>query len=264
MAVLVQEMVPANSAGVVFTSDPLTGDPGRIVIEGAPGLGDALVFWQGESRRYVVARTRSKSSIVNSSGQPPEPRVATMNPPERGTPDSSGSPQPGSAGCRMNPTFQCERFMETEGAGGCVRGIRWRGPARVERLARQHLAELALQPSGCSVNLRTWNGRSRATARFLLQSRRSTRAPVWRAPTPHVGATPTCARISRTCSPPMGWSGLARKWSWAFFRLTCRGSASISTRGPGSVESPGRVYVNLTTTHQVFHGLQMFWRPGPE
>ena len=56
MAVLVQEMVPANSAGVVFTSDPLTGDPGRIVIEGAPGLGDALVSGKVNPDRYVVAR----------------------------------------------------------------------------------------------------------------------------------------------------------------------------------------------------------------
>jgi pyruvate, water dikinase len=43
IAVVVQVMVDSRSAGVMFTIDPTTGDPDTIVIEGAFGLGDAVV-----------------------------------------------------------------------------------------------------------------------------------------------------------------------------------------------------------------------------
>ena len=40
MAVIVQEMIPAETAGVLFTADPTTRDRSRIVIEGALGRPD--------------------------------------------------------------------------------------------------------------------------------------------------------------------------------------------------------------------------------
>jgi phosphohistidine swiveling domain-containing protein len=43
MAVVVQVLIPADSAGVLFTADPLSGDRDRVVIEATWGLGDALV-----------------------------------------------------------------------------------------------------------------------------------------------------------------------------------------------------------------------------
>jgi pyruvate, water dikinase len=43
MAVVVQEMVQSRAAGVMFTLDPVTGDRSKIVIEGAWGLGEAVV-----------------------------------------------------------------------------------------------------------------------------------------------------------------------------------------------------------------------------
>src|ERR1039458_8716758 len=43
MAVLVQEMVAADHAGVVFTADPLTGATDRFVVECVSGLGEGLV-----------------------------------------------------------------------------------------------------------------------------------------------------------------------------------------------------------------------------
>jgi pyruvate,water dikinase len=43
MAVGVQQMVDARAAGVMFTLDPVTGDRSKIVIEGAWGLGEAVV-----------------------------------------------------------------------------------------------------------------------------------------------------------------------------------------------------------------------------
>lgn len=43
MAVLVQKLIPAESAGVAFTADPMTGDRDVIVISAVRGLGEALV-----------------------------------------------------------------------------------------------------------------------------------------------------------------------------------------------------------------------------
>ncbi len=43
LAVVVQALVPAEAAGVLFTANPLTGAPGEIVINAAWGLGEAVV-----------------------------------------------------------------------------------------------------------------------------------------------------------------------------------------------------------------------------
>jgi phosphoenolpyruvate synthase/pyruvate phosphate dikinase len=40
MAVVIQEMVDAESAGVMFTRDPVTGNPSRIMITANYGLGE--------------------------------------------------------------------------------------------------------------------------------------------------------------------------------------------------------------------------------
>jgi len=46
MAVIVQKMVPADAAGVLFTVDPVGGGANRMVIEAVAGLGDRLVSGQ--------------------------------------------------------------------------------------------------------------------------------------------------------------------------------------------------------------------------
>lgn len=43
IAVAVQQMVSARAAGVMFTVDPVTGDPSRIIIEANWGLGESIV-----------------------------------------------------------------------------------------------------------------------------------------------------------------------------------------------------------------------------
>jgi len=55
MAVIVQEMIPADAAGVLFTADPLTGAD-RIVIEGCVGLADALVGGSIAPERVVLSK----------------------------------------------------------------------------------------------------------------------------------------------------------------------------------------------------------------
>jgi rifampicin phosphotransferase len=43
MAVVVQALVPARASAVVFTANPLTGDPGEVVVHATYGLGPTLV-----------------------------------------------------------------------------------------------------------------------------------------------------------------------------------------------------------------------------
>ncbi len=43
LAVVVQRMVPADAAGVMFTADPVSGERGKLAIDASPGLGEAVV-----------------------------------------------------------------------------------------------------------------------------------------------------------------------------------------------------------------------------
>lgn len=54
MSVVVQKMVNARSAGVMFTIHPATGDPSKIVIEGSWGLGESVVGGSITPDRFVV------------------------------------------------------------------------------------------------------------------------------------------------------------------------------------------------------------------
>ena len=54
IAVVVQEMVPSERSGVMFTLDPSTGDTGHIVIEAAFGQGEVVVSGMVEPDTYVV------------------------------------------------------------------------------------------------------------------------------------------------------------------------------------------------------------------
>lgn len=54
LAVVVQEMVDAEVAGVMFTADPVTGRRRRAVIDAAPGLGEAVVSGAVNPDHFVV------------------------------------------------------------------------------------------------------------------------------------------------------------------------------------------------------------------
>jgi rifampicin phosphotransferase len=54
LAVIVQEMVPSDASGVMFTANPLTGLRNETVIDATLGLGEALVSGQVEPDHYVV------------------------------------------------------------------------------------------------------------------------------------------------------------------------------------------------------------------
>jgi pyruvate,water dikinase len=63
MAVVVQRMVDARCAGVMFTRSPTSGDRSVIVIEGAWGLGSAVVSGEVTPDRFVVGKITGEISV---------------------------------------------------------------------------------------------------------------------------------------------------------------------------------------------------------
>jgi pyruvate,water dikinase len=63
MAVVVQAMVEARSAGVMFTRSPTTGDRSVITIEGAWGLGSAVVGGEVTPDRWVMGKITGEISV---------------------------------------------------------------------------------------------------------------------------------------------------------------------------------------------------------
>jgi pyruvate,water dikinase len=67
MAVVVQTMVDARTAGVMFTRSPLTGDRSVMVIEGAWGLGSAVVGGEVTPDRWVVGKITGEITVRDIS-----------------------------------------------------------------------------------------------------------------------------------------------------------------------------------------------------
>jgi len=62
MAVVVQQMVDARTAGVMFTRSPTTGDRSVVTIEGAWGLGSAVVGGEVTPDRWVLGKITGEIS----------------------------------------------------------------------------------------------------------------------------------------------------------------------------------------------------------
>jgi pyruvate,water dikinase len=56
MAVVIQQMINSDKAGVAFTADPSNGAQDRVVIEGAFGLGEVVVSGEVEPDTYIVSK----------------------------------------------------------------------------------------------------------------------------------------------------------------------------------------------------------------
>lgn len=54
MAVVIQRMIPAQVAGVVFTADPVTGDQGTIRLSAVRGTGERLVSGEASPDEWVI------------------------------------------------------------------------------------------------------------------------------------------------------------------------------------------------------------------
>ena len=67
MAVVVQAMVDARTAGVMFTRSPTTGDRSVIAIEAAWGLGSAVVGGEVTPDRWIVGKITGEISVRDIS-----------------------------------------------------------------------------------------------------------------------------------------------------------------------------------------------------
>jgi len=76
IAVVVQKMVDARSAGVMFTRSPLTGDRSVITVEATWGLGSALVSGEVTPDRFVIGKITGEISVRDISDKVIEHRPA--------------------------------------------------------------------------------------------------------------------------------------------------------------------------------------------
>src|SRR5947209_7141141 len=74
LAVVVQELVPAEAAGILFTANPLTGAPDQVMINAAWGLGEAIVSGQVTPDTMVI----DKASGMPRDVQISEKQVMTV------------------------------------------------------------------------------------------------------------------------------------------------------------------------------------------
>jgi phosphoenolpyruvate synthase/pyruvate phosphate dikinase len=57
MAVIVQRMIAAEVSGIAFTADPITGNRDHLVVEAAPGPGEAIVQGKVVPDRILIDKT---------------------------------------------------------------------------------------------------------------------------------------------------------------------------------------------------------------
>ncbi len=58
LAVVVQCMLPAAVAGVMFTANPITGDRQQVIVDGSPGLGEAVVSGKVTPDHFILIHRR--------------------------------------------------------------------------------------------------------------------------------------------------------------------------------------------------------------
>jgi pyruvate,water dikinase len=94
IAVVVQEMIPSERSGVMFTVDPSTGETDRIVIEAAFGQGEVVVSGHGRARHLRgVDRNGPRLLHVRVGTQSLQDRARS---PTARTSESSSTPSEGS------------------------------------------------------------------------------------------------------------------------------------------------------------------------
>lgn len=75
IGVVIHPMVDASAAGVMFTLNPVNGDPSQIVIEGIVGLGDSLVAGEADPDRWSVDKVLLEVTSRHHHAQDQSPCV---------------------------------------------------------------------------------------------------------------------------------------------------------------------------------------------
>lgn len=69
IGVIVQKMVPAAVAGVIFTANPVTGQRDEFVVDAGAGLGEAVVSGRVTPEHYVLDRAGNVRSFAPGGGE---------------------------------------------------------------------------------------------------------------------------------------------------------------------------------------------------
>ncbi|XP_044260327.1 putative phosphoenolpyruvate synthase isoform X2 [Tribolium madens] len=78
MAVVVQKMVQADCAGVLFTCHPSTGNPAHIVITANHGLGESVVSGRSEPDTIILERTFDNDVTIKSKSLGLKKKIVKM------------------------------------------------------------------------------------------------------------------------------------------------------------------------------------------
>jgi pyruvate,water dikinase len=123
MAVVVQRMVDARKAGVLFTRSPTTGDRSVVVIEGAWGLGSAVVSGEVTPDRFVVAKITGEITVrdISDKHRMHVPRA------QGGTEDADTPEALRQAPCLDDAELMALRYLgrRIERHYGCPQDIEW-------------------------------------------------------------------------------------------------------------------------------------------
>ncbi len=221
MAVVVQEMVPAEVSGVAFTADPVTGLADRVVVEYVAGLGDALVQGRVSPQRLLVEKkTRRILEPVNGEALMPGALVRAL----------------------LDSVLACESFfkspqdIEWAVCGGKISLLQARPiPSSLASGASAERSGVLAQIAGRSSippchGSRTWDDRQ-----------------VW--------ANPNTGEVLPDVVTPMTWS-VSRLLFGALIRRVLRLQGADSTRGELVGLVAGRVYFNVNAA---IAAMKPFW-----
>jgi pyruvate,water dikinase len=105
LAVVVQKMVPADAAGVLFTANPVTGERSEIVVDASPGLGEAVVSGRVTPEHYVLDRSGTLRSVMPGSRE-----VVII-------PDGAGGTREHAGRRSSEPSLTADQLRELAGLG---------------------------------------------------------------------------------------------------------------------------------------------------
>jgi pyruvate,water dikinase len=124
MAVVVQEMIDAECAGVMFTRSPTTGDRSVVLIEGSWGLGSCIVNGEVTPDRFVVNKVTGEITTRDVSAKAVEHRP---DPNGSGTVEQDVDSERQSVSClddeRIKALWQTARAVERH--YGVPQDIEW-------------------------------------------------------------------------------------------------------------------------------------------
>ena len=123
MAVVVQIMVDARSAGVMFTRSPVTGDRSVIAIEGAWGLGSSVVGGEVTPDRWVIGKITGEISVREISDK----TIQHLPAPTGGVDTVPVTEEQRRAACMTDDELQALRAVARgiERHYGCAQDIEW-------------------------------------------------------------------------------------------------------------------------------------------